>query len=178
MQIEWARHISAHGRVLIFAPLAVTHQTIREGKRWGVDIVYAKTQDEVGDASIAITNYERLSRFDPSSFVGVVIDESGILKAYTGKTKRALVRSCASVPFRLACTATPAPNDHLELGNHSEFLGIMTSHQMIARWFINDHLGVSFDLRWYNLSIVEPSATSPGAPRASLLTAAVGISVK
>lgn len=139
MQIEWARQVCARtgGAVLILAPLAVAQQTIREAARWGVDVVYAKTQPELV-RGIVITNYERLKGFDVSAFAGVVLDESSILKSFMGKTKRELVASCASVPYRLACTATPAPNDHLELGNHAEFLGVMTSHEMIARWFIND----------------------------------------
>lgn len=138
-QLEWARHVAAHaGRVLILAPLAVAQQTVREGARWGIDVRYVREQSEVGDARVVITNYERLARFDVASFGGVVLDESSILKSFMGKTKRALIDACASVPYRLACTATPAPNDHLELGNHAEFLGVMQSHEMIARWFIND----------------------------------------
>lgn len=139
MQLEWARLVSERvGRVLVFAPLAVAQQTVREAARWGLEVRYARHQEDASDASIVVTNYERLSRFDVGSFAGVVLDESSILKSFMGATKRALQSACASVPFRLACTATPAPNDHLELGNHAEFLGVMTSHEMIARWFIND----------------------------------------
>ncbi len=138
MQLEWARHVAERGPVLILAPLAVAQQTVREGKRFGVDVVYARDTDAAGDAPIAITNYERLDRFDLRKYSGVVLDESSILKSFMGATKRALVDACREVPFRLACTATPAPNDHLELGNHAEFLGVMQSHEMIARWFIND----------------------------------------
>jgi hypothetical protein len=138
IQLEWARTISAGGQVLTFAPLAVAQQTVREGQRFGIDIRYVRDEGEVGDAPIVITNYERFERFDVARYHGVILDESSILKSFTGKTKRGLVEACASVPFRLACTATPAPNDHLELGNHAEFLGVMTSHEMIARWFIND----------------------------------------
>ncbi|AKF08864.1 DEAD/DEAH box helicase [Sandaracinus amylolyticus] len=142
-QLEWARHVAAHaGRVLIFAPLAVAQQTIREGANIDVPVAYARDMDEAGAAPIVITNYERLDRFAAALragvFAGVVLDESSILKSFMGKTKRALIDACASVPYRLACTATPAPNDHLELGNHAEFLGVMASHEMIARWFIND----------------------------------------
>lgn len=138
-QLEWARHVSARvGRVLIFAPLAVAQQTVREAARFELDVRYARDQADAGDARIVITNYERLHRFDVGTYAGVVLDESSILKSFMGTTKRALQAACAPVPFRLACTATPAPNDHLELGNHAEFLGVMTSHEMIARWFIND----------------------------------------
>jgi len=139
MQIEWARQVCGRtgGAVLILAPLAVAQQTVREAARFGVEVVYAQKQPEEL-RGIVITNYERLKGFDPSAFAGVVLDESSILKSFMGQVKRDLVASCASVPYRLACTATPAPNDHLELGNHAEFLGVMTSHEMIARWFIND----------------------------------------
>jgi hypothetical protein len=138
MQLEWARHVSCEaGPVLVFAPLAVAQQTVREATRLGIEATYARDQSEA-TAPIVITNYERLDRFDVERFGGVVLDESSILKSFTGRTKRELVRRCSSVPFRLACTATPAPNDHLELGNHAEFLGVLTSHEMIARWFIND----------------------------------------
>ena len=139
MQLEWAKHVAAHtgGRVLILAPLAVAAQTVREGKACGVEVTYARAQEDAS-CGITITNYEMLAHFDPTQFAGVVLDESSILKAYSGKVKRRLVESFARTPFRLACTATPAPNDHLELGNHAEFLGVMTSHEMIARWFLPD----------------------------------------
>jgi Helicase conserved C-terminal domain len=139
-QLEWARHVAAIGRVLIVAPLAVAQQTIREGALFGVDVRYVEDQAawDASGVAIGITNYERVERFDFDALAGVVLDESSILKSFTGATKRALVERCAGVPYRLACTATPAPNDHLELGNHAEFLGVMTSHEMIARWFIND----------------------------------------
>lgn len=139
MQVEWARQVCTRtgGAVLIIAPLAVAGQTIREAARFGAEVTYATRQPEV-PSGIVITNYERIGAFDLGAWAGVVLDESSILKSFTGKVKSALVMGCASVPYRLACTATPAPNDHLELGNHAEFLGVMTSHEMIARWFIND----------------------------------------
>lgn len=138
-QLEWARHVAKYtgGKVLILAPLAVAAQTIREGVAVDIAVSYARHQTEATGA-ISITNYERLDGFDASSFAGVVLDESSILKSFMGSTKRALVEAFARTPFRLCCTATPAPNDHLELGNHAEFLGVLTSHEMIARWFIND----------------------------------------
>lgn len=139
MQLEWARIVAerAGGRVLILSPLAVAQQTIREGARFGIPVRYAASQADVGDG-ITITNYERLDRFDAASFAGVVLDESSILKSFMGRTKRTLVTMFASTPYRLACTATPAPNDHIELGNHSEFLGVLDSFEMLTRWFIND----------------------------------------
>lgn len=140
IQLEWARQMAKHssGQVLIIAPLAVAAQTIREAERIGLDVGYVHDDSEVGEHQLCITNYERSSRFDMTRFAGVVLDESGILKSYMGKTKQALVESCAKVPYRLACTATPAPNDHVEIGNHAEFLGVMRSHEMISRWFITD----------------------------------------
>jgi hypothetical protein len=139
MQLEWAQRVVEHtgGRVLILAPLAVAPQTCREGQKFGIEVRYAHKQSEVRDG-ITIANYERLDRFDVETFAGVVLDESSILKAFVGKTKRALVERCQRVPYRLACTATPAPNDHMELGNHSEFLGLLQGNEMLGRWFIND----------------------------------------
>lgn len=138
--LEWARQVAEHTGlpVLILAPLAVAHQTVREGNLIGIQVSYVREQADVGRQRIVVTNYERLDRFAPDAFGGVVLDESGILKSYSGATKRAIVAAFERTPFKLACTATPAPNDHLELGNHAEFLGVMSSHQMIARWFIND----------------------------------------
>lgn len=139
MQLEWARHVAAHADapVLIFAPLAVAQQTAREGAALGLEVNLCREGQDVRDG-VNVTNYERLDRFNVGACAGVVLDESSILKSFMGKTKRALVQACADVPFRLACTATPAPNDHLELGNHAEFLGVLSSHEMIARWFIVD----------------------------------------
>lgn len=138
-QLEWARQVAAYtGRtVLIFAPLAVSKQTVREGEKFGIAVKYCADQGDVA-GGICITNYERLDRFDAQAFGGVVLDESSILKSYSGTTKREILAAFERTPYKLACTATPAPNDHLELGNHAEFLGVMSSHEMIARWFIND----------------------------------------
>ncbi len=134
-QCEWARHIP--GEVLIVAPLAVASQTVREAReRLGMDVVYSK--DGTVSSRVTITNYERLDKFDCARFKGVVLDESSILKGFMGKTKQLLCDSFSQTPYRLACTATPAPNDHMELGNHSQFLGVMPSTEMLARWFIND----------------------------------------
>lgn len=139
MQVEWAKQVCVHsgGNVLIFAPLCVAHQTVREGAKFGIEVNYCRAQSAI-KPGVNITNYEMLEHFDLSTFVGVVLDESSILKSYMGKTKRALIDACQPVPYRLACTATPSPNDHLELGNHAEFLGIMPSNEMIMRYFTND----------------------------------------
>lgn len=137
MQLEWAYRVP--GNVLIVAPLAVAQQTIREGEKFGREVNYARNADE-SLPGITITNYERMDKFTPGMFDGIVLDESSILKSYTGKYKTFLIEFAKDIPFRLACTATPAPNDHMEIGNHSEFLGIMPSNEMLARWFINDSM--------------------------------------
>lgn len=143
-QIEWARLVAEEtgGKVLILAPLAVAHQTISEGRKLGVEIAYCRSQAavEAASARIVVTNYEMLKELTPESFSGVVLDESSILKAFTGHYKRMILNAFEHTPFKLACTATPAPNDHLELGNHAEFLNIMASNEMIARWFINNSM--------------------------------------
>ncbi len=114
MQLEWARrvHEETGGDVLILAPLAVGAQTAREGEKFGIEVARCKGGEDVRPG-VNVTNYERLEAFDPSAFAGVVLDEASILKAYMGKTKRRLVEAFAASRFRLACTATPAPNDHL-----------------------------------------------------------------
>jgi DNA modification methylase len=144
MQLEWARQITEKTSedCLILAPLAVAHQTIAEGRKLGLPVAYCRSQAEVerSAANVIIANYEMLAAFDPSAFEAVVLDESSILKSFTGKTKRALLDAFAETLYRLACTATPAPNDHMELGNHADFLGIMASNEMLSRWFINDSM--------------------------------------
>ena len=136
MQLEWARHIG--GTVLILAPLAVSKQTISEGGKFGITVHHCRSQEDVIDSGINITNYERMDRFDFSKFLGVVLDESSILKAQTGKIRAQLIECCQQIPYRLACTATPAPNDLMELCNHSEFLGVMSSGEMLATFFVHD----------------------------------------
>lgn len=136
MQLEWSRHVP--GRVLILAPLAVAAQTVREAAKFGIqDIGYSRSQD-AATTRIVVANYEMLDRFEPSEFNGIVLDESSILKAYDGKTRNQIIGAFSDVPFRLACTATAAPNDYMELGNHSEFLGTMTRTEMLATFFVHD----------------------------------------
>lgn len=139
MEIEWGRIVCTHtgGDVLILAPLAVAAQTVAEGAKIGVQVHICRAQSDVCPG-INIANYEMLAHFDTSHFAGIILDESSILKSYMGKTKRALVEAFSKTPYRLACTATPAPNDVMEIGNHSEFLGVMPSNEMLMRWFIND----------------------------------------
>lgn len=138
-ELEFARQAAAatNGRALILTPLAVARQIEREAHRFGYDARVVRDQSEVG-AGISICNYDRIDRLNPSAFGAVVLDESSILKSFSGKTTRALIEMFAGTPFRLAATATPAPNDHTELGQHAEFLGIMTQAEMLVRWFLND----------------------------------------
>lgn len=139
MQLEWASQVHRHtnGNVLIIAPLAVAHQTVREGQKFSISCNFAATQADV-KPGITVTNYEKLGHFDTASFQGVVLDESSILKAYTGKIRNQIIESFAQTPYRLACSATPAPNDHMELGNHAEFIGVMTRTEMLAMFFVHD----------------------------------------
>lgn len=136
MLLEWARIVAQRGRVLIAAPLGVAQQTVREGERWGVPVSYLREDDS--EVRIVVTNYDMLHAFDPSRFVGIALDESSILKNHTGSTRNALVQAFAETPYRSCWTATPAPNDHTELGNHSEFLGIKTRAEMLAEFFVHD----------------------------------------
>lgn len=135
MQLEWARHVG--GNVLILAPLAVSRQTVQEGHKFGIPVILCRAQADVRPG-VNIANYEMLHHFNPTAFRGVVLDESSILKAYDGKTRTAIIEAFKQTPFRLACTATPAPNDFMELGNHAEFLGVMTRMEMLAMFFVHD----------------------------------------
>lgn len=139
MQLEWANQVVNHtgGKVLILAPLAVASQTVEEGKKFDIDVTICESQKDVKNG-INITNYEKLNKFVSNEFVGVVLDESSILKSFSGKTRTELIQTFDKTLFRLACTATPAPNDYMELGNHSEFLGIMTRMEMLSMYFIHD----------------------------------------
>lgn len=143
MQLAWADQVVRHTgqSVLILTPLAVSAQTIKEATRFGLQATIAHHAHEIAGPGIYVTNYQKLHRFDASVFAGVVLDESSILKSFQGKTKTLLTETFAQTPYRLACTATPAPNDQLELGNHSDFLGIMPQKEMLARWFLNDIMG-------------------------------------
>lgn len=139
MQLAWADQVyrRTDKLVLILAPLAVAAQTAAEGKRFGIDAVVVERQKDVVDG-INITNYDKLDRFDTSVFSGVVLDESSILKSFTGKVRTMLINAFSRTPYRLACTATPAPNDYMELGNHSEFLGVMSRTEMLSMFFVHD----------------------------------------
>lgn len=131
---------------LILTPLAVARQMVRECEAVGVEARVIREQSDVW-SGVNVANYERLPKIDPAAFGGIVLDESSILKSFTGPTKRMLCEAFAGTPYRLAATATPAPNDHMELGNHSEFLGHLGSMEMLCRWFINDTSTASQDWR-------------------------------
>lgn len=141
MQVEWLRHITGSGYGLIVAPLAVCHQTIREAAKIDVAVKYVRTTAELDGPGIYITNYEMVEHFDPFEFRGVVLDEASILKQSDGKTRTMLIRHFEQTPYRLACTATPAPNDPQELTNQAEFLGHMSRTHMLAAYFIHDSDG-------------------------------------
>lgn len=138
--LEWGRCVveRTNRSVLMLAPLAVGPQHQREAERFGIDAKYVRDTFEVDRPRIYITNYERLDNFTISDFAGIVLDESSVIKSFDGKTTRKLITAFSRTPYRLACTATPAPNDHTELGTHAEFLGVMRREEMLPRWFIND----------------------------------------
>ena len=137
--LEWCDQAAkaSNGYALILTPLAVAKQFEREAAKFGYEARVIRDQSGVMPG-INICNYDRLDLLDASVFGAVALDESSILKSFNGSTSRALIASFADTPFRLCATATPAPNDHMELGQHAEFLGIMSSQEMLARWFIND----------------------------------------
>ncbi len=139
IQLEWCqRAIEAiNGQALILTPLAVAQQTKRRADRWGYEAHVIREQSEAG-SGINICNYERLSRLDASQFSIISLDEASILKSFTGKTTNTLINTFQGVQFKMAATATPAPNDHMELGNYAEFLEVMMANEMLSRFFIND----------------------------------------
>jgi len=136
IQLEWARLLNLN--TLIIAPLSVARQTVREAKNINIDIKYVRSQSEITtDNKLWITNYEMADQFDYACFGSVVLDESSILKSIGGKTRQRLTELCQGIKYKLCCTATPAPNDYIELGNHTEFLGICKESEMLAMFFIN-----------------------------------------
>lgn len=135
MQLEWARLIA--DRTLILTPLAVAQQTVREAAKFGIEATYCRSEGDAPARGIVVTNYEMLSHFNPLGYGAVVLDESGILKHYSGETKKLLVETFQATPYRLCCTATPAPNDTVELTNHAEFLSIGNRRDVLTRFFIS-----------------------------------------
>lgn len=139
VQLEWCQKAieNTNAKALILTPLAVAGQTKRRADRWGYEARVIREQYEVG-SGINICNYDRLDKLNPSVFGIVSLDEASILKSFTGKTTRALIEAFRECQFKLVATATPAPNDHMELGNYGEFLEIMAANEMLSRFFIND----------------------------------------
>ena len=139
MELSWAQKVNEFTKkpILIFAPLAVAEQHIREASKFGIDARLVTTQSDVTNG-INVTNYQKIDHFDLSIFGGIVLDESSILKNVDGKYRTRIIEECANIPFRLAATATPSPNDFMELGNHSEFLGIMSYTDMLSTFFTHD----------------------------------------
>lgn len=138
-QLEWANQVykQTNGNVLILAPLAVSKQTQREGQKFGYTVNIVASQDDIANG-INITNYEKLHKFNLNKFTGIVLDESSILKSFSGKIRTEIIDACSNIPYKLACTATPAPNDYMELGNHAEFLNVMSRNEMLSMFFIHD----------------------------------------
>lgn len=143
VQLEWAKLLGK--TILIVAPLSVARQTVREGKKIDINVLYVREQSEVKEG-INITNYEIIEKFDEKTFDCVVLDESSILKSITGKTRQILIDKFQDVKYRLCCTATPAPNDYIELGNHAEFLGICSRQEMLSMFFINANLEHTYEV--------------------------------
>ena len=137
--LEWGKQVYAHsGRdVLILAPLAVSKQIAREGEKFGIPVTVCRDQADVRPG-LNVTNYERLHRFTPEAFGAIVMDEASILKSRDGKTRTAILDAFAATPYKLLATATPSPNDQMELGTYAEFLGIMTYTEMLATFFTHD----------------------------------------
>lgn len=139
MELAWADavHRETGKDILHLAPLAVSAQLVREAEKWGIGARQVARQADCGPGG-NITNYQKLDHFDLSRFGGVILDESSILKSTDGHYRTRLIEACAGIPFRLAATATPAPNDFMELGNHAEFLGVMSYTDMLATFFVHD----------------------------------------
>lgn len=164
IQLEWARLISR--QCIIVAPLSVARQTAREANKIGLTVNYCRSSEDI-KPGLNITNYEMIEHLDPALFDAIVLDESSILKSIDGKTKKKLLSLYRNTPYRLCCTATPAPNDIAEIANHSEFLGIMTRNDMLASFFVHDDEGWRLKghaedvfYRWmasWSMSIKKPS---------------------
>lgn len=139
MELEFGKQVlnKYGGQVLIVAPLAVAPQTVREGLKFGYDVNICRSQDDV-KPGINITNYEMLEKFNAGSFIAIILDESSILKSFTGKYRNLLIDRFKDTPYKLSCTATPSPNDYMELGNHAEFTGVMSRTEMLSTFFVHD----------------------------------------
>lgn len=139
-QLEWAQRVAEHINlpIIILAPLAVVGQTIQEGVKFGYIVTEINDTKDIFGNGIYITNYDNMDNIDASLFGGVVLDESSILKNFTGKTRTELISKFMNTPYKLCCTATPSPNDTTELCNHAEFLNVMSRNEMLAMYFVHD----------------------------------------
>lgn len=139
MELEFGKqvHLKTDGDILIVAPLAVAHQTINEGLKFGYKVNYCRTQTDV-KKGLNITNYEMIEHFEPDKFIAAILDESSILKSFTGKQRTLLTEMFKDTPYKLSCTATPSPNDYMELGTQAEFVGVMKRNEMLATFFVHD----------------------------------------
>ncbi len=137
--LEWAAQVYAHTgeNILILTPLAVAPQFVTEGEKFWIDVNLCRESEDVVPG-INVTNYDRVERFNADDFIGIILDESSILKDFTSKTRNLLIDKFRDTPYKLACTATPSPNDFTELGNHAEFLGVMTRTEMLSMFFVHD----------------------------------------
>ena len=133
-ELVWSQNVyQKTGKpVLNLAPLAVTEQTIREGQKFGIEV------NNYGSGNIQITNYEQLENINPYLFGGIVLDESSIIKNHEGATTNKVIEKFVNTPYKLCGTATPSPNDAMELGNHAEFLGVMRRSEMLSTYFVHD----------------------------------------
>jgi hypothetical protein len=139
-QLAWADAVVAEedARVLVLTPLAVAEQTVAEAAKFGIPSVAYAADQPAARTNIVVTNYERFEKFDIGQFAGIVLDESGIIKSQDGATRTMLTEACVNTPWKLCCSATPAPNDYTELGQHAEFLGVMTAKEMLSMFFVHD----------------------------------------
>jgi len=139
MELAWADVIARHTNkpVLIYAPLAVSIQHVREAAKFGIEAKIVRSSADLS-VGVNVSNYAKMDHFDHAELGGLVLDESSILKHHDGKTRTRLIDEARNIPFRLAATATPAPNDFMELGNHAEFLGVMRFTDMLATFFVHD----------------------------------------
>jgi hypothetical protein len=133
--LEYARLLNE--KTLIISPLSVARQTVNESKKINIDLKYVRNQNEIDDSLLFITNYEMIDNFDFNIFGTIILDESSIIKSIGGIYKKKLIEKCKNIKYKMACTATPAPNDNVEIGNHAEFLNICTYQEMLSMFFIN-----------------------------------------
>lgn len=136
IELDWARN--AADRSLYVAPLAVAKQTVREAAKFGIDATYARCEEEAPAHGITACNFEMMQHFDPNKWGAVVFDESSRIKSFSSKTRNQCIEFARPIPFRLPASATPAPNDFMELGNHAELLGVMSRTEMLSMFFVHD----------------------------------------